>query len=57
MIKRRWQQPDSTWRVMDRCPAPDSGTDCYVFYRAGGERPTDIWTIRYVPVAGFWEAA
>lgn len=54
MIKRRWRQPDSTWRIMDRCPSPNLGIDSYVFYRTGGERPTDVWTIRYVPVAEFW---
>lgn len=52
---------DSTWRLVQRGqpqgidPSVD-GKDCYVFQRAGGERPTDKFSTRVIPVERFWSA-
>lgn len=55
-------KPDATWRIIGRgvwrgmdldMPHPE-GRDCYLFQRAGGDKPTDIWTLYYMPVDTFW---
>lgn len=52
-------KPDDTWRLVWR-DAPQGvgpevdGKDCYAFQRAGGERPTDVWTMQIITVESFW---
>lgn len=54
-------QLDATWRLLDRKVStflhPDvDGEDCYVFRRAGGDKPTDLYTVHIIPVEAFWGA-
>lgn len=50
---------DETWRLVGREATPSFPGlahlgDCYVFRRRGGTRPTDVWSIAYMPVERFW---
>jgi hypothetical protein len=58
---RRFPQLDNTWRLVERgtqdgpnMPEEIAGVDCYIFQRAGGDKPTDRYTLWFFPVEKFW---
>jgi hypothetical protein len=59
MPRKYFPQLDGTWRFVERdvpqgIDAAVDGQDCYVFQRAGGDRPTDKFSTYVMPVARFW---
>jgi hypothetical protein len=60
MATRYFPQLDDTWRLVQRGVPQGAnfgfceGRDCYVFQRAGGEKPTDKFTTHVIPVEWFW---